>query len=174
MLTKELIKETLSRRFVEIIAGRNGFKCQKPDPDSGVDLSITKSIIDIRFGERRILDTGEYLEIQLKSTTDSSIIYDEDCLKYDLEAKTFNDLVFRLQSNSLTPLYLILFILPDEENQWVEITEDALKLRKRAYWYIPSSGESMTPNTSKKRISIPLSQVVDLEFLERCFVEAYG
>ncbi len=174
MLTKELIKETLSRRFVEIIAGRNGFKCQKPDPDSGVDLSVTRSIIDLRFGERRIFDTGEYVEIQLKSTTDSSITYDEDCVKYDLEAKNFNDLVFRVHSNSFAPLYLILFVLPDEEEQWVEITEDALKLRKRAYWYIPSLGESMTPNTSTKRIRIPLNQTVDLEFLERCFLEAYG
>ncbi len=173
MLPEEIIKESLSRRYVEVIACRNGYKFEVPNPVTGVDLSITRSIIQYRNGKKRFIDTGEYIQLQIKSTTESSIIADDNSIKYDLESKTYNDLVFRVNSEYITPLYLILMILPDDTNKWVELSNNELVLRKSAFWYIPNTGSTPTTNSSSKRIVIPLNQIVDLSFLDVCFKEAY-
>lgn len=171
MLPKNIIKETLSRNFIEIIAGRNGHKYNTPTPDNGVDISILQSVEIERNGKNIFMETGARLDVQLKSTTSSSVSDDGNFLKYRLRGKNYNDLIFRL--DTLTPLYLIIFILPEDESEWVEIEKDSLVLRKRAYWYKPPHGASIIAEKAKKTLSIPLDQTVNLDFLDLCFTEAY-
>lgn len=171
---EELIKENLSRKFIEAIASRKGFKCTKPDTDSGVDLSVTRTVANIRNGSKRFTDTGEYVELQLKATTEKSISSEAKVVKYDLEAKTYNDLVQRIKSGALTPLYLLVFVLPSDKTKWLEVTPAELKIRKIAYWYKPKDSEDFTDNKSTIRISIPKKQIVDLSFFDNCFKEVYS
>jgi hypothetical protein len=115
----------------------------------------------------RLLDTGRTLQFQLKATTTHNVDFQATTFKFDLEAKTYNDLVFRLQSNY--PLTLIVAVLPDSETDWVKCNHQELNQITQLYWFRPTSNTDLTQNTSKKRIEIPLDQRVDLEFLSTQF-----
>jgi hypothetical protein len=167
-MTEEQIKEQLSRRFVEVLATRRGFKCKPLDPDHGVDLDVTRALP--RNGTPiRYLDTGEHVELQLKSTTESSLSPAPTGYRYDLEAKTYNDLVHRNTGRVLVPLILVVVVLPDDPLNWVSINDDALLVRRAAYWYQPPAGAALTTNTSTIRIELETGNRVDLEFMPSFF-----
>jgi len=154
-MTEEQIKEQLSNRFIGILAANKGFVIVKPELDTGIDYQLQKSITYIRpDGRTRHTSDGRYIDIQLKATTENSIIDEENSIKYDLEVKAYNDLIER-RNNGVAPLILILFILPNNRNSWVEINYDEIKLRKHAYWFTPSIGALPTDNGSRIRIEIP-------------------
>lgn len=118
-------KELISRSYLEVIAGRTGYKTTKPDPDNGVNLSFTFPL-EYRHpdGAHKIIDADKCIDFQLKATPDKSIIYSETFFSYDLEAKNYNDLIFR--HGGLTPLVLIVFILPQEESLWVDVATEEI------------------------------------------------
>ena len=145
-MTIEQIKEQLSNRFIGILAAHKGFAIEKGEIDSGIDYTLKRSYSYTQpSGKTRWTFDGRYIDIQLKATTDNSVIDQPDSIKYDLEAKTYNDLVER-QSNGAAPLILILFILPNDQNTWVDIDINEIKLRKHAYWYITPVGSAQTNN----------------------------
>ena len=172
-MTEEQIKEQLSRHFVELVASRQGFKCSKPSPDSGVDMQITRAFLLDRNGRKRYLDSGQFIEFQLKCTCESQIIFADDSIRYDLEAKTYNDLIFRRDSGAITPLLLVLLVLPDDPNDWLQVTPQELILRRAAYWYAPPQGAEATENTSTIRIEIPSANGVGVSFIGDRFAEVY-
>ena len=118
-MTIEKIKEHLSNNFVGILASNRRFLLEKPAEDYGVDYQLKRTYTYVLPGGRERHSTdGRYIDIQLKATTMNSIIDEPDQIKYDLEAKSFNDLVER-QKNGTAPLVLILFVLPEDINDWV-------------------------------------------------------
>ena len=131
-MTEEQIKEALSNSYASIIANRNGFRLVKGDLDKGIDFSIKYDFVRIMpNGERRESEAPHSCNIQLKATTEKSISINNNQIIYDLEAKNYNDLIFH-KSLGFTPLILILFILPKNENNWVKILQDKLYLSKNA------------------------------------------
>src|SRR5476649_969698 len=100
-MTEEQIKAAISQHFVQLIASRRGFKCTKPDTDHGVDLSVTKVAIFTRGNRERYLDSGYTIDLQLKCTCESQIEREEDSIKYDLESKTYNDLIDRRNGGAI-------------------------------------------------------------------------
>ncbi len=167
MLTEEHIKEAISQKFIELIASNNGYGTDKPAQDYGTDLSISEK--DFRLvNEKKILyDTGRELKIQLKSTTEKSITIEEGLIKYDLDVKAYNDLITR--KTAKTPLILLLFILPNDRDKWVNITENELIARKCAYWYLPDEQDELTENIFSKRISISVNNIFNNEALVYLF-----
>ncbi len=71
------------------------------------------------------------------------------------------------RKNSLYPLILILFILPSEKDEWVNISEQELITKKCAYWFIPGHSEVSTTNSRKKRIWISKENLFNLETLNQ-------
>lgn len=171
-MTEEQIKEALSRGFIQLVANRDGFKCQKPDFDHGVDLSITRSRAVNRGGRVRFLDTGEYIEVQLKATTEHSVERTNGFIKYDLEAKTYNDLIER--RDDVTPLFLVLFVLPTNSDVWLNVEAERLILRGCAYFYRPTPLDPPTENLHSRRISIPDGSLIGQSFVREVFEEVYG
>lgn len=171
-MTDEQIKEALSRGFIQLVANRDGFKCQKPDSDHGVDLSITRARTINRGGKIRFLDTGEYIEVQLKATTEQSIERIAGAVKYDLEAKTYNDLIDR--RDDVTPLFLVLFILPTDSNVWLNVEAERLILRGCAYFYRPDNLDLPTQNIQTRRITLPDANLIGSSFVRDRFDEVYG
>ena len=154
-MTIEQIKEQLSNKFVGILATNKGFFIDKPELDYGVDYQLKKTVTySLPNGKTRHNIDGRYIDIQLKATTINSIIDEADNIKYDLEAKSFNDLVQR-QQNGIAPLILILFVLPYDQNLWVDIDGTELRLRKEAFWFIPPINSTLTENENRIRITIP-------------------
>jgi hypothetical protein len=172
-MTVEQIKEELSNNFVSIIASYLGYKLIKPTDTGGVDFSLTKDTSYVRNGRTRFIQTGQYIDLQLKATTETTVIVNNEIIKYDLEAKTYNDLIFR-RGISNAPLYLILFILPEGYKNWIELNNEEILLKKHAYWFIPSKDLLETDNTSRIRISIPLENKLSLGTFDNWFKENYN
>ena len=167
MMTEEHIKEAISLKYIELIAAFNGFKTKTSHPDYGTDLEIVEVGYRIEKDQMRYSDTGRELKFQLKATTENSIVYENDIVKYDLEAKSFNDLIAR--RNSKNPLLLLLFILPHKSTEWVNISDKELIARRCAYWYFPELKDIPTDNSASKRISISKENLISSETLNLLF-----
>lgn len=172
-MTEEQIKAKLSQHVVELLASRRGYKCAKPDQDHGVDLTVSHAVPIERNGRTRYLDSGRYLDIQLKSTCEKQIERTGNMIRYKIEAKTWNDLVFRRTSGALAPLFLVLLVLPDDADQWVSVSPDEVIIRRAAYWYRPGIDAEPTENTSTLTIAIPEANSLTLSFIEDRFGEEY-
>ncbi|WP_341834856.1 DUF4365 domain-containing protein [Chitinophaga pollutisoli] len=173
-MTETHIKEQLSNNFIRILAANKGFMLDKPELDYGVDFTVSKiHAYNNPNGGTRYLKDNKYIDIQLKATTEASVTIDSSTgnIKYDLEVKNFNDLATRklANNNNLSPLILILFVLPSDRNLWVHITNDEILLRKCAYWYVPPDGTQLSSNVSKERINIPTTNLLSIN----CFDDLY-
>lgn len=172
-MTLNDIKEHLSRNQFKTIANRCGYKCERPgDGDNGVDFHVDEVTTLIYPQGPRVIDTGKTLQFQLKATTQHRIRIEDGAIKYDLEAKTYNDLIYRLQGSY--PLTLILAVLPDADANWVICTPDRIDQETQLFWYRPDAADPATENDATKRIAIPLENRVDLDFLPTQFAEMFA
>lgn len=162
-MTEEQIKEALSRDFIHAVAHVRGVKCLHPDPDHGVDVTLCPVIRQNRGDRVRLLDSPHKLDLQIKSTTVARVMQGEGILKFDLEVKTYNDLVNRRQD--LLPLYLVLVIFDVNPPDCLFIDEVKLSILGRAYWYLPDEDAQETGNDETIRISIPVANRVDNDFV---------
>ena len=162
MITQQHTKECLSVAYVHAVAGRAGVLIGSHNLDYGVDGSFQPLVT--RSDGRRF-PSGFPIDYQLKTTTDWE--HDGDKVRYDLEAKTYNDLGSRPPGS--IPCVLILLCLPPTEIDWVGITESELVMRNCCYWtYI--SGPPTT-NTATKRIWIPRANVLTPESVNSLLAE---
>lgn len=150
-------KEALSEAYVRAVVAKAGFNFGSYGHDMGID-GIIKDVKEINGGFRA---SGFGIEFQLKSTCD--VTFENGELVYDLEAKNYNDLVSWEGGN---PAILILFVMPNDENQWVDFTKEHLVIRQCAWW-CSLAGLPVTDNEYTKRIRIPESQVFSPEELEK-------
>lgn len=156
------IKERLSISFVEAVAARAGVACRLvTQPEYGTDAQLVK-IIQLPNGKFR--DTGHIINCQIKATTTCQLR--DDVVVYDLEPDAYNKLA-EWEGNS--PCILIVLSLADQPNDWLKISEDGLQLQRCCYWTCITGGT--TNNSSKKRISIPRTQIFTpdavIQLLER-------
>jgi hypothetical protein len=167
-MTEELIKEYLSRHYIEIIGNYKGYKFSKPELDSGVDLSATREVQYEVENSTHYVDSGDSIEFQIKATTDNGIENRDNGFYYDLKAKNFNDLVIR-KNRGVIPLVLIVFVLPIDTQEWVNVGDAALLLKKYAFWYYPEDDIELTGNVSTKRIFMPNNNKLDIDFFNCIF-----
>jgi hypothetical protein len=161
MLTDQHIEEALSRAYVQAIASRAGINIGSSQLDYGVDGTFTT--IQIVNGRR--VETGFHIDYQLKASTKWKL--DENYIVYDLEAKTYNDLINRAGKKRVSPLVLILLCLPESIEQWLENDEEQLRLRRCCYWTMLSG--SPTKNKYKVRVRIPRMQLLTPKTLRELF-----
>lgn len=149
------IKEGLSRAYAIAVAHRAGMNYSRPDFDYGFDGSFR----EVQNYNGRYCESGYCIDIQLKATV--NVVLEEDCIKYDLEVKNYNDLV--LEDVGI-PRILVLFVLPQDDSQWLDISETGLVLKNCAWW---CSLKGMEPSKNKDtiRIKIPKSQILTTESL---------
>ncbi|MGB0931429.1 MAG: DUF4365 domain-containing protein [Chitinophagales bacterium] len=172
-MTVEQIKEQLSKAFLFAIASRLGCLVRDENLDLGVDVTIQFPFILHRNQRKRFLGAGKSIHVQLKTTTMSQVVVDKDTIRYDLEVKNFNDLIdcrdFRQNDRSETPLIVILFILPNEPDDWIIVKEEELIIKKFAFWYYPKEDAKKSPNKYKTRIHIPKSNRITLSSFPEIF-----
>lgn len=113
---------------MQAIAGMAGVIYQPRDSyDYGVDGQFHPVIMR---GNRRIT-SGHPLDFQAKSTVNWDLV--DDKIVFDLEAKTYNDIVSRTPSE--TTLILILLCLPKEQSGWHAASSGETVLRHCCYWH---------------------------------------
>lgn len=161
-MTEQHIKEQLSRAFVRAISANAGFILRKYEVDYGLDGKFSDVVYEEDCtGHKRYSENGFGIDFQLKATT--NIVPKDGYLIYDLEAKNYNDLVKTCVG---TPRILIVYSMPKDRNQWLEISQQAIILKKCAWW-CSLKGLPSTKNNIKKRIKIPDSQLLTTQELSR-------
>ncbi len=167
-MTEEQRKEAMSREFLRILAEGHGFKILNAAQDHGVDMGICPvSVREIAPGRVRYLDSQFKLDFQLKATTTAGIVETDEAVKYDLEAKTYNDLVFR--KDEFLPLHLLVVVLPAAPPACISVEHDRLGLLGRAFWYLPDQNAEATENEHRIRITIPKSNQIGANFVRERF-----
>jgi hypothetical protein len=120
-----------------------------PSPDYGIDLTLN----DIVTVLGQWIESGYKLDVQAKSTTLASL--DSGHVRYDLEAQSYNMLRYL---HAPSPRLLVVLILPEDENEWLTLTEDELRLRRCAYW-MNLKGRRAVPNRRSVRLRVPRTQL---------------
>jgi hypothetical protein len=157
VLTDQHISESLSRAYVRAIAGRAGLNLAIREYDYGVDGSFD----EVAVRQNRRVESGFSLSFQLKASTQWQL--NDIQVVYDLEVKTYNDLILRRSMRAATPCILILLALPSDSMQWLICEETQLRLQGTCYWEYLSGSPS--ENRQSVRIRIPRSQRLNPESL---------
>lgn len=167
-MTEAQIKEAISKEFLRILANGHGFKVTEPPLDHGVDMIINPvTVRTTPAGTQRYLDSPYKLDFQLKATTPAGIIDDGDRIKYDLESKTYNDLVARRPD--ILPLHLVVVVLDSAPPACISIDEAKLAVTGKAYWYLPDEGAEETANGHTIRVAIPKANRLEIGFVRSCY-----
>lgn len=143
--------------MIAAIAGRAGLNLAIWEYDHGVDGSFDEVIVR----QNRRVESGFSLSFQLKASTLWQV--GSTHVIYDLEAKTYNDLILRRSMRAAIPCILILLALPSDPTQWLICEESEIRLRGTCYWEYLSG--SLTENRASVRIRIPRSQRLTPESL---------
>jgi hypothetical protein len=157
VLTEPHIIESLSRAYVRALAGKAGLNLSVREYDYGVDGNFD----EITIRDKRRVESGFSLSFQLKASTQWQ--RDDNTVIYDLEAKTYNDLVLRRNFRMAVPCILILFALPPDPSRWLIYNEEEMRLRGSCYWDYLSGAP--TENRQSVRIRIPRQQRLTSESL---------
>ncbi|MBJ6117814.1 DUF4365 domain-containing protein [Pontibacter sp. BT310] len=172
-MTEQDIMEELSKGYLEMIANRSGYfnSCGR---DYGTDLTIRKARVCPT--RKRYLTQGKAIDIQIKATLEHNVRHLTDSskpfIKFDLESKNYNDLVERSRENgAFIPLYLVVFILPQERETWLKLTSEELVIKKCAYWYQIQSDAELSSNTSTVTIAVPKTNIVCTNFYDTLFTQ---
>ena len=150
MLTDQHIAESLSRAYVRAIAGHAGLNLAIREYDYGVDGNFDEVVVR----QNRRVESGFSLSFQLKASTQWQV--EPTHVIYDLEAKTYNDLILRRSIRAATPCILILLALPSDSEQWLICEESQLRLQGTCYWEYLSG--NLSENRQSVRIRIPRTQ----------------
>jgi len=152
MISTQHIEESLSLSYVNAVVSKTGQIFNVITRDYGVDGSVRR--VDSINGD--LIDMGAVFDCQLKASKNWS--ENETEIIYDIKADAYNRLVAR-RKNSTLPCFLIFMCLPEDESEWLCITENELILKRSCYYYqVP--GEH-TQNTSSVRIKIPKINLFD-------------
>ena len=155
MLTKNHRQEALSRAYIQAIAARAGMSCSSRAVDYGIDVTVH----EISRRGRRYGETGFRIDFQAKST-DAAAMTATDVL-YDLDVKNYDDLRIAPPGG---PRLLVVLVLPDDEAQWTDQTEEYLLLRRGAYW-VSLMGHQPVSNVRTVRLALPRANLFTIEAL---------
>lgn len=151
LLSEPNKKESLSRVYMKALAAQAGYLTSKPEPDlDSIDL--------------RIQAGGRFrpaLDLQLKATTKFPENGDSS-LRYRLPIKNYHDLHVKTQ----TPRLLVVMELPEDESQWITVTDEELVLRRRAFWLSLQHDHEDVTDQKTVTIYIPKNNVLNVETLQ--------
>lgn len=144
------MKERLSIAYVEAVTARSGARF--------VESNSTEYGVDGQVRQVRLLsngnssDTGWTFDCQVKSTV--NLTEEPDSVVFDMKVEAYNKLVDWEGSSSCI---LILFRLPKDEEEWLNLDEESFVLKNCCYW--DHLKGPPTSNVGSVRIRIPRAQL---------------
>lgn len=147
-------KELFSIAYIRAIAAVAGCKVTKPDPpdDDSVDLHIGGYF-------EAGMKIQPNLDVQMKCTGNDLYLNDAN-IPFDLKQKNYNDLC---PTHFQVPRILVVVIVPTDFQQWLDHSEEELRLRYCGYWH-NLRGEPSTPQR-QKRVYLSRTNVLNAETL---------
>ena len=150
LLPQTQIQESLSRSYLRALSARSGFITAEFDFDmAGIDMQIRAGI-----GMR-----SRALDVQLKATVNLGEQRD-GAFRFRLNQRNYDI----LRSAGENPIVLVVLDLPRDAARWLELSDDALLLRRRAYW---ASLAGAPPRRGQQTVTvdIPAGNRLDLATL---------
>ena len=152
-LSPENIESELSYAYLHAVAAHAGAACEvagRHDDNVGVDAKLTGWGPFPNGGYRNEVD----IKVQLKATVKKPAVVGS-CLSYSLQGiARYDDL--RTETVS-TPRILVVLFSPPAQDEWLSHSEDALSLRKCAYW-VSLRGAPPSGNKAAQTVYLPCSQ----------------
>jgi hypothetical protein len=147
-------KEEFSYAYIRAIASTSGF-CVQPK-----SRSMDSAGLDILIETPGTMAGGgasfPKIEAQVKCTATRAAVT-ESLITYPLEVKNYNKL---RQPDPLVPQILIVVLVPEILENWIEITEpETTAVRRCAYW-LSLKGREATSNTDSITVYIPRSNLL--------------
>ncbi|MCY7381358.1 MAG: DUF4365 domain-containing protein [Microcoleus sp. CAN_BIN18] len=146
-------KELLSKAYVRAIAAVGGFSVSQPEvDDDSIDLKIVA-----RGGEGVVFSPE--LNLQLKCT--SRDVLDGQFIRYPVRIKNYRDLII----NSQVPRLLVVVLVPENLENWLQQSEDEMCMRYCAYW-VSLRGQPERLNTANVTVELSRSNQFTVEALK--------
>lgn len=161
MISESHQKESLGKAYILAISAQAGVSISISDHDYGVDGTFKLVTSRDDTNGKRYFEAGFALDYQLKSTINWEL--KDNLIIYDLEAKNYNDLIWRFNQKNSNALILLLICLPKNSSDWIDLSEEELIIRKCCYWCQLNS--DTTTNSSTCRIHIPVNNLFTPEVL---------
>lgn len=158
-MNEEIQKQELSFAHIYTIATKVKIKFEDPRvDDDSVDITL---VATGKLDEDSIWDSPK-LDLQAKSTTKQLIEEnpEKDYFSFPLSIKNYND----LRANTQTKRLLVVYILPEEKNEWVNYCTDFTISKRCAYW-CNLHGEPEVNNSSTVTVHIPKINIFSPENL---------
>lgn len=136
-------KELFSAAYVKAVVSVAGFTMSKPDVDhDSIDWTIAAR------GWRGTVRSPK-LDVQLKCT--SSCTSDETTIAFPLKKKNYDD----LQGEGFqSPRILVVVIVPEDVEKWLEQDETALVMNHCGYW-LSLRAFPLSDNVSQVTVRLP-------------------
>jgi len=164
LLTRNHAQEGLSRAYVQALSSvARIWSSMKDEFDYGFDGQfdlIARVEIDPASGKQNLVKAGYTVDFQLKCSKDWKIVGDH--VLWSMKSKAYNKLAGR--GRGAVPAILILMCLPEDENCWMDFSEDALVLRKCCY-YTTVTGPVLENENSTHQVRFPRSNLLNVASL---------
>lgn len=155
----EKIKEDLSICYLKAISAINGIALEEYRHDEDSTDVVIKKVIVREDG----LSFNSQIRVQLKATSSKSqYVISADSVTYKLKAKNYNDLCMP----SVNPIILALLVLPSSQDEWVNWSEEDVRLKGKMYW-LSLQGQEPTENTATVSVKIPKNHILNTSSVER-------
>jgi len=147
-MTREKRMEELSRAYVHAVAARANCACEHTSVDiDSVDMTIKAA----GLAEPACLRSPA-VEIQLKATATSG--HPAESLALRIPRKNYDD----LRVETAIPRLLVVLHLPEQENEWVELTHEHMISRRCAYWASLLGVAEIETDQDRVTVHIPTGQ----------------
>ncbi|MBR8836916.1 MAG: DUF4365 domain-containing protein [Stigonema ocellatum SAG 48.90 = DSM 106950] len=150
-------KEEFSYAYINALASAAGYSFQiapRPLDFVGVDVTITGLMVP---GSRR----RTRLDLQVKCT--SQKLLDHDFVRFPLEIKNYDEL--RNDNPDDDPLLLVVVLVPDSKEDWLQQSETELCLKRCAYW-VSIRGQPQTENQTTVTVYLPRQNIFSVKALK--------
>jgi len=160
MLTEQNIEADLSYAYLHAVAARGGFSCAYSHRHldiAGVDATVSE---DGRLLTTESILVSFTLHVQLKATRKPPVEQNGK-FSFSLELPQYNKL--RDSRHGSSRILVVLF-LPENPEEWLHHSEDALIAKRCAYW-VSLRGAAASRNDKHQTVYIPRPQLLSVETL---------
>lgn len=164
-------KEAISYHALSLIASNDGINTSNTHFDYGEDICLHEVEPQQQWDwSYKFRSNWFSIAVQLKATILSNISETDTHIWYALEIKNYNDIIRRNQTWAPTPLILILYIGPNNINDWVEVRDINEIVSKKCMYYFTTTDSIPTTNTSTITIQIPKINLIQVGTLNDLFI----
>lgn len=107
-------------------------------------------------------DFGRRPRIEFQAKATARDLARNGVIRFPLPIKNYDD----LRKDTFNPRILIIMLMPDDPDDWIEQTDEALCVRHGVYW-TSILGAPESANTDSVTVYVPMANVLDSEQLVR-------